>query len=304
MESTHEARLERARTALDGLSVGDALGERFWGQMPVQVRQQTANADSDDGKWYFTDDTNMALSIYEVLRRYGEIDQDALAASFAQHYEPNRAYGPGAHRLLRQVRDGANWRESAYAAFGGQGSLGNGGAMRAPPVGAYYANDLKRAREAAALSAEVTHPHPEGQAGAIAVAVAAGLACQLRAARERPTTPEFIDMVLRHVPESEVQSRAVHAQRMKGETDMKTIAASVGNGSEVTAMDTVPLVLWAAGQYLTDYTEAILQTLNARGDVDTTCAMVGGIVACYVGRDGIPGAWLKQREPLPNWAFE
>jgi hypothetical protein len=31
--------------------------------------------------------------------------------------------------------------------------------------------------------------------------------------------------------------------------------------------------------------------------------MVGGIVALYVGEDGIPMQWLKNREPLPGWPF-
>jgi ADP-ribosylglycohydrolase len=37
------------------------------------------------------------------------------------------------------------------------------------------------------------------------------------------------------------------------------------------------------------------------GDVDTTCAITGGIVAAYTGLDGIPADWLSAREPLPGW---
>ena len=42
-------------------------------------------------------------------------------------------------------------------------------------------------------------------------------------------------------------------------------------------------------------------TVSGLGDRDTTCAIVGGIVACYVGEEGIPAAWLQAREPLPDW---
>ena len=35
------------------------------------------------------------------------------------------------------------------------------------------------------------------------------------------------------------------------------------------------------------------------GDVDTNCAIVGGIVALSVGWEKIPKEWLKQMEPLP-----
>ena len=40
------------------------------------------------------------------------------------------------------------------------------------------------------------------------------------------------------------------------------------------------------------------------GDVDTTCAMVGGIVVLYTGVEGIPAEWIQAREPLPDWAFK
>ena len=60
----------------------------------------------------------------------------------------------------------------APALFGG-GSYGNGGAMRAAPIGGYFWDDPERARKEAQRSAEVTHAHPEGQAGAAVRQVAA-----------------------------------------------------------------------------------------------------------------------------------
>jgi ADP-ribosylglycohydrolase len=50
--------------------------------------------------------------------------------------------------------------------------------------------------------------------------------------------------------------------------------------------------------YSDDYSEAIWQTVSALGDRDTTCAIVGGIVALKAGRESIPANWLKAREPL------
>jgi len=39
------------------------------------------------------------------------------------------------------------------------------------------------------------------------------------------------------------------------------------------------------------------QTASGFGDVDTTCAIVGGIVA--LNTPELPQEWLSQREPLP-----
>jgi ADP-ribosylglycohydrolase len=59
-----------------------------------------------------------------------------------------------------------------------------------------------------------------------------------------------------------------------------------------------------AGGYLTDYNQAIERTASARGDVDTNCAIVGGIVVMFTGVEGIPPEWLRRREPLPVWPLE
>src|SRR5438270_8831880 len=124
--------------SLDGLSVGDALGSQFFvpGNEPGRV---------PGGPWQWTDDTEMACSIVAELRDNERLDQDWLAAAFAERFEPYRGYGNGAVVLLHQIRDGASWRDVAPALFDGQGSMGNGAAMRVAPLGAYYAGDPRTA---------------------------------------------------------------------------------------------------------------------------------------------------------------
>ena len=119
----------------------------------------------------------MAISVTEALKKHQEINQDALASSFAHKYDPRRGYGPAMHNLLGRVRDGCPWRTEAASLFNGQGSFGNGAAMRVAPLGAYYADDLLTAVLQAKESAMVTHTHWEAVAGTIAVAVATGVGC-------------------------------------------------------------------------------------------------------------------------------
>ena len=71
--------------------------------------------------------------------------------------------------------------------------------------------------------------------------------------------------------------------------------AALGNGTGVSCQDTVPFCLWCAGTHLDSYEEALWLTVAGLGDRDTTCAIVGGIVAL---RSEIPTAWLAAREPL------
>ncbi len=104
----------------------------------------------------------MALSVVETLTRHGRVDQDALARSFGERFE--RGYGPAMYDLLPQLRAGVPWQTASRALFGGQGSFGNGVAMRVAPLGAYFAGDLPLVVEQAALATEVTYAHPEAVA--------------------------------------------------------------------------------------------------------------------------------------------
>src|SRR5512137_1908188 len=109
--------LEKALRSLDGVSVGDAFGELFFRLSP----HETTPDDLPPGPWRWTDDTHMALSIVEVLTKFGHIDQDTLAAAFARRFseEPFRGYGGGAARLLGLLAMGESWRELAPRLFGG-----------------------------------------------------------------------------------------------------------------------------------------------------------------------------------------
>ncbi|MEO0606376.1 MAG: ADP-ribosylglycohydrolase family protein, partial [Myxococcota bacterium] len=159
---------ERARCTLDGLSVGDAFGERAFTAVEFVARRTLP-----EGMWRWTDDTAMAVSIVETLEAHGTIDQDDLAQRFAARFarEPNRGYGGGAVELLEAIGAGGAWREQAGALFDGQGSYGNGAAMRVAPVGAWFATEPEVAADQARRSAAVTHAHVEAREGAAAIAL-------------------------------------------------------------------------------------------------------------------------------------
>ncbi len=303
MPDDHTTRLTRARTALEGLSVGDAFGENFFA-LGDAIQRVVAERRAPQPPWPYTDDTNMALSVYETLRLHQHIDQDALAASFAEHYHPHRGYGMAMHGLLAAYRQGADWREVAPSLFGGTGSYGNGAAMRIAPLGGYYADDLDACAEQARRATEVTHTHPEALAGGIAATVAAGVAWQVREDRPLPTCAAFIDRVLPFVPESVIRRSLTDARDLPPDTTVPAAVRALGNGSRITCQDTVAFTLWIAGERLGRYEDALWSTASARGDVDTTCAIVGGIVVLSTGADAIPEPWTRHREALPAWPFE
>ncbi|MFD6416531.1 ADP-ribosylglycohydrolase family protein [Streptomyces sp. NPDC060194] len=292
--TTPTERYLRALASLRGLSVGDALGSQFFvpANYPLLGRRELP-----PGDWQWTDDTEMAASVAAVLAVHGRLDQDALARSFAEHHDFDRGYGPAVNRMLRLVREGGDWRELSAALFNGQGSWGNGAAMRIAPLGAWYADDPEQATHQAEISAYPTHQHREAVVGAMAVAAAAAV---VAGAPTPPRPGELLDSVIALLPRSAVTAGLRRARGMLDYDDAQTVAAVLGCGRRTTAHDTVPFALWSAARGLGDFTSAFWTTAQVGGDVDTTCAIVGGIVAASpLGAP--PAAWVGRTEPVPAW---
>jgi len=204
-------RIARGLRSLDGLSLGDAFGERFFVN-PAAVEALIVERAVPAAPWFWTDDTEMALAIVEVL---------------------------DAHRGIE--------------------------------------------------SAEVTHAHPESRAGAIAVAIAAAAATR--------GLPLF-DVVLAHTPSGETRAGIERAARLSASASVHLAASELGTGARMSAMDTVPFSIWAAHRHLDHFEDAMWTTVAGLGDRDTTCAIVGSIVAMSAPPATLPEAWKEAREPV------
>lgn len=287
------ARQQRARIALDGLSVGDAFGERFFTPGSDGL---IASRELPPGPWRYTDDTEMALGLYECLVRYERVQQDELARIFADRYhrDPWKGYGGTVRGVLRGIHDGIPWRMVANAAYGGEGSMGNGSAMRVGVLGAWFADDLDLLVHEARLSAEVTHAHADGIAGAIATAVATAMIWR----QPEFNVATFFDTILELTPPGATRDHIARARELPIGYTIRTAAVALGNGNNVVCSDTIPLCLWLVARHPGDYQEALWSAVTAKGDRDTTCAIIGGMLGCWGGHPASPAEWLALREPL------
>lgn len=290
---------ERSWLSLTGLSVGDAFGDRFFLRDSEAAMRLIAGRALPDAPWPYTDDTQMALSLIETLWRHDEVDQDDLARRYADRVEYRRGYGKGAYDLLMAIKEGRDWRALTQNSFRGKGSFGNGAAMRVAPLGAFFADKpLDYISRQAALSSEITHSHPEGIAGGVAVAVAAALAWRHRG-EAGPLGQDWLLAVRDAVPAGYTRDAIDEALVVPASASIVSAAEALGNGSGVTAPDTVPFCLWIAARHASDFEGAMWETVSALGDRDTTCAIVGGILALKTGHNAIPAEWIKTREDLP-----
>jgi hypothetical protein len=99
VSDSHEERLRRARISLEGLSVADGFGGFFEGGRPDKLTNHVKTRRLPPKPWHFTDDSNMALSIFSILRQFEKIDQDKLGKNFGEHFDRARGYGLGTHAV-------------------------------------------------------------------------------------------------------------------------------------------------------------------------------------------------------------
>jgi ADP-ribosylglycohydrolase len=301
----HQERMSAALRSLEGLSVGDAFGECFFALAanPLSLDLHLSTRTLPNMRWRWTDDTAMAITIVEILHRFQKIDQDELAAAFARRYaeDDRRGYGGTAHGILISIGAGEPWSIVSAQALGGMGSMGNGGAMRVAPLGAYFSDNTAELVRQASDSAAVTHAHAEGQAGAVAVALAAAFARNHPSLSAQEAGPALFDFVLQHTPDSQTRAIIAQARDLPHTFSITTAASVLGAGFRLTAPDTVPFCLWSAARSYGDFEEAMWSTIAAGGDMDTNCAIVGGIVSLTDPKGSPPPEWVSRREKLPTF---
>ncbi|PJJ64570.1 ADP-ribosylglycohydrolase family protein [Chryseobacterium geocarposphaerae] len=292
-----------ASKSLTGISIGDAFGESFFGEeslMKSYIHQRIIPESTLD----FTDDTIMAIAVFKSLEKFGEICQDFLAEEFTKNYylDINRGYGPSMHQYFRKVKSGENWKEVSYSKFEGQGSMGNGGAMRAAVIGAYFYDDFDKLKLNAELSCEVTHASKEAIEGTKAIALAAAFVVQEKLELIKLSQQEFIQKIQSELDDSDMKSKLNKALYLDGNPSTELLVKTLGNGIKMTAQDTVPIVIWMLSRYRNNFEECFWNTVSALGDRDTTCAMAGGISILCCDENTIP-TWTKNVENWKNSKF-
>ncbi|HEY5956009.1 MAG TPA: ADP-ribosylglycohydrolase family protein [Polyangiaceae bacterium] len=272
-----------------GLALGDALGAPFEGG-PIERALWKLIGKTREGRYRWTDDTQMALDLAESLTLKPHLDQDDLALRFARGYRWSRGYGPGAARILKQIRRGVDWRVANTATFR-LGSFGNGAAMRAPVIGLVCVRQPSALVARAKASAFVTHAHPLGQEGAILVALATSLAC----ADNRPT--EILDGLQSHAEQEEFVKRLELARIWLGSANVDTdiVRRRLGNG--VAAAESCVTAIYIALRFLgSPFDELLAFTAACKGDVDTIGAMAGAIWGAHNGAEALPVKSISRLE--------
>ena len=276
---------DRARGALVGLAVGDAVGTTVEFLAPGNFEVLTDMIGGgvfhlEPGQW--TDDTSMALCLAESLldcgghnpvdqlRRYVRWWQDGYLSSTGLCFDIGTTTSSQLERFLRtgQPDDSAIDEESAA----------NGSLMRLAPVAIRWSHAPLEVADRAAASSRTTH-------GASRPVDACKLLASMTAALIRGETAESVFAA--EFWQSGDLHPAVEAIA-RGSWRTKEPPAIRGSGYCVESLEAA---IWAVAG-AESFRAAILRAANLGDDADTTAAIAGQLAGARFGESGIPSNWL------------
>ena len=276
----------RAQGLLMGTAVGDCLGRPVEGVEAISegyieelVRERSV--------LHYSDDTVLTMAVAESLLACDGFDGNDMVARFADawHAEPHRGYGAGVVEIFGKVRRGVDREEAATSQFGGEGSFGNGGAMRVAPAALWAYPDLEATVRLARETAAVTHTHPVGIEGAVAQAVAAHHA--LKDHYEREALLSDFDRVLLT---DRFRRKLEIFEECLGRADDRAASRQLGNGVSADRSVLTAVYCFVVAD---SFEETVRRAIGMGGDTDTIAAMAGALAGARYGATDIPEAWLE-----------
>ncbi|RUL86212.1 ADP-ribosylglycohydrolase family protein [Tautonia sociabilis] len=326
--------LDRVRGTLLGLAVGDALGAPLEGLSPQQIRAHYGTVvDYVDGvrawkrkpyRWrlpgLYTDDTQQALALCDVILRCGTVDPDCLAALYLALATPRNGHA-GAHRgvgrSFRQVLEELERGRPPLEC--GQDSAGIGAAMRIAPVAIAFFNDTDGLFEAVMAASLMTHRDIRSLAGAMAVVsavrrllggeekspsllfrVAGDVAlaerriaeCLAHAVDSIPEYGRSLSRAIANVEPLLELSRADAHHALIDEANAHGARPSCKRPTMGFPPACIPTCLYVL--LTTDtFEEALTEVVNLGGDADSAGAILGAMAGAHFGVDAIPERWLE-----------
>jgi poly(ADP-ribose) glycohydrolase ARH3 len=276
---------DRAYGALLGTFVGDALGMPFEGATHRAIPSNVEMVEARRGRGTYTDDTQMMIALAESLIERDRVEEEHLSRAFQAAYDPTRGYGRGTRAVLELWRNSVPVAEAAKQVLAGQGSRGNGAAMRVAPVAVRFHRDPKRLLAEAARSARVTHAHPVGVDGAVVQAAAIGAAFR---------DEDVLAVACAAARTEELRVGLADVGALLGEPrDRAELHARLRTSSD--AAGSVCAAIYSALAH-TKFHAAVSFAVSLGGDTDTVAAMTGAISGARLGANSIPPHWVDALE--------
>lgn len=301
-------RSDRARAALYGLAIGDALGMPTQLLSPEEVVRQFGNLSGFEPAapdhpiaagmpaGAVTDDTEQALLLARaIIAGAGHVDPEAFARALVAWEDDMRArgsldlLGPSTKAAVDAVVAGTPVSEA-----GSRGAT-NGAAMRVAPIGIVAdPDDLPLLVNLVVEASAVTHNTGIAIAGAsaVAAAVSAGIGgAALKAAIDSGIAAARLGEARGHWVAGASVARRIElaislADPSRPQESLRRIRELVG--TSLATQESVPTAFGILSVFPDDPWAACLAAAAQGGDSDTIAAMVGAIAGACTGMAGFP----------------
>jgi poly(ADP-ribose) glycohydrolase ARH3 len=284
---------EKYLGSMIGSALGDAIGELAF---RYRTREELYAQIQQSKELHYTDDTAMSIGLAESILAKGDLDQQDLGDTFRRNFlrEPWRGYASGPPAIFSMVeRYGVTYPEAAKSLFGGEGSLGNGAAMRIVPVGLFFHNSSDLYKKAC-ISASVTHAHPVGMDGAAVQSKAVALA--VKSDPQEAFSPNaFIDTLIAFAKTPSITEKTQLVKRLLADNAAPARTAEQ-LGRTVAIHESMPFALFSFLRHPKSFEDCLFCAILNGGDRDTLGAMACAISGAYVGLDSIRQDWIQRLE--------
>ncbi|WP_435853877.1 ADP-ribosylglycohydrolase family protein [Streptomyces misionensis] len=288
---------DRARGALLGLAVGDALGAPAENLKPSEIRARWGRiTDFVTDRPQGTDDTEYALFSGLLLARHGSALTPAHVEAAWHEWIADRAEGTFRGAGFSERGTLENLRRGLAAPVSAQHrhAWSDGLAMRAAPFGVFAAGRPGEAARLVAIDGSVSH---EGEGIHGGQAVAAGVAAAMAGA----PVPVVIAAALAVIPDDSWTARSLRravAVAHRGERAVRSAVVVGGYPWTDLAPEAVALAFGAYATADGDFREAVLTAVNMGRDADTTAAVAGALAGATRGTAAIPRHWAEAIGPV------
>ncbi|MFD9907585.1 ADP-ribosylglycohydrolase family protein [Streptomyces sp. NPDC059063] len=287
---------ERARGAMLGLAVGDALGAPAENLKPSEIRRRWGHitgyvAEHPSG----TDDTEYAIFSGLLLARHGSALTVAHVEAAWHRWIVDLDEGPFRGAGFSERGTLENLRRGLAAPISAQHrhAWSDGLAMRAAPFGVFAAGNPAEAARLVAVDGSVSH---DGEGIYGGQAVAAGVAAAMTGA----PVASVVAAALSVIPYDSWTSRSLRraaAVAHQGERAVRSAVVIGGYPWTDLAPEAVGLAFGAYAAADGDFATAVLTAVNMGRDADTTAAVAGALSGATCGAAAIPHEWSKAIGP-------
>ncbi len=276
-----------------GAAVGDALGLPAEGLSPRRKRALFGRGWRHRfalGRGMLSDDTEHIFFVAQALLTHPG-DPERFQGDLARRLRfwlLGLPAGVGFATLRAVLKLWLGWPPDRAGVW----SAGNGPAMRAPLIGAYFADDDRRREAFVRASTRLTHTDPKALTGALAVAQVAAIATRSGGDVDVPTLLASIDALSE---DSEWHRRiAVCLSAWRERRSVAAVAGELGleGGVGGYMFHTVPIALYSFMLHGPRFAETLEAVLDCGGDTDTVGSITGALVGAAAGPRGIPREWV------------